>query len=66
MTAEDIVTVLNPIIALTELLSQDMNASLSATVPMLMNIKKRHLVMRDDDSKVIKALKTTLTEEIDR
>ena len=53
-------------ITLTELLSQDMNASLSATVPMLMNIKKLHMVVRDDDSMVSKALKTTLTKEIDR
>lgn len=64
--AEDIVNVLKPMIKLTELLSQDMNTSLSATVPMLMNIKKRHLVVHEDDSAVTKTLKTTLTEEIDR
>ncbi len=40
-TAEDIVAVLKPMITLTELLSQENNASLSATVPMLMNIKKK-------------------------
>ncbi|KAL1268624.1 hypothetical protein QQF64_033987 [Cirrhinus molitorella] len=39
-TVEDTASVLKPMITLTELLSQDMNASLSATVPMLMNIKK--------------------------
>ncbi|KAM3858642.1 E3 SUMO-protein ligase ZBED1-like [Diretmus argenteus] len=65
-TAEDIVAVLKPMLTLTELLSQDTNASLSATVPMLMNIKKRHLVVCDDDSKVTKTIKTTLSEEIDR
>ncbi|CAM4608041.1 unnamed protein product [Leuciscus chuanchicus] len=43
-----------------------MNTSLSATVPMLMNIKKRHLVVHEDDSAVTKTLKITLTEEIDR
>lgn len=65
-TAEDTVNVLKPMITLTELLSQDVNASLSATVPMLMDIKKRHLVVHGDDSKVIKVLKTTLIDEIDR
>ncbi|KAM3598821.1 uncharacterized protein V6R79_023049 [Siganus canaliculatus] len=65
-TAEDTVSVLKPMMTLTELLSQDVNASLSATVPMLMNIKKRHLVVLDDDSNVIKVLKTTLNDEIDR
>lgn len=64
--AEDIVNVLKPMIKLTELLSQDMNTSLSATVPMLMNIKKQHLVVHKDDSAVTKTLKITLTEEIDR
>ncbi|XP_065115787.1 E3 SUMO-protein ligase ZBED1-like [Paramisgurnus dabryanus] len=64
--AEDIVNVLKPMIKLTELLSQDMNTSLSATVPMLMNIKKRHLVVHEDDSTVTKTLKIILTEEIDR
>ena len=63
--AEDIVGVLRPMITLTELLSQDMNASLSATIPMLMNLKRRHLVVREDDSRVVRAMKTTLTEEID-
>ena len=63
-TAEDIVSVLKPMITLTELLSQDINASLSATVPMLINIKNRHLAVRDDDSNVIKNLKTTITQEI--
>ncbi|KAL0151741.1 hypothetical protein M9458_052967 [Cirrhinus mrigala] len=52
--AEDIVNVLKPMIKLAELLSQDMNTSLSATVPMLMNIKKRHLVVHEDDSAVTK------------
>ncbi len=42
-----------------------MNISLSDTVPMLMNIKKLHLMMCEDDSAVTKTLKTTLTEEID-
>ncbi|KTF94532.1 hypothetical protein cypCar_00048452 [Cyprinus carpio] len=35
-------------------------------VLMLMNIKKRHLVVHEDDSAVTKSLKTTLTEETDR
>ncbi|KAK1904419.1 Zinc finger BED domain containing protein 1, partial [Dissostichus eleginoides] len=48
--AEDIVSVLRPMITLTELLSQDVNASLSATLPMLINMKRRHLLSRDDDS----------------
>lgn len=64
--SEDVVNVLKPMITLIELLSQDMNTSLSATVPMLMNIKKRHLVVHEDDSAVTKTLKPTLTEEIDR
>jgi hypothetical protein len=64
--AEDIVNVLKPMIKLTELLSQDMNAFLSATVPLLLNINKRHLVVHEDDSAVTKTLKITLTEEIDR
>lgn len=50
-------------ITLTELLSL---LSLSATVPMLMTIKKRHLVVCDDDSKVTKTIKSTLSEEMDR
>ncbi|RXN36258.1 zinc finger BED domain-containing 1-like protein [Labeo rohita] len=65
-TAEDIVAVLKPMITLTELLSQENNASLSATVPMLMNIKKRHLVVHEDDSRTTKIIKTTLSDEMDR
>lgn len=36
---EDIVAVLKPMDTLTELLLQDVNASLSATLPMLVNMK---------------------------
>lgn len=65
-TAEDIVAVLKPMITLTELLSEENNASLSATVPMVMNIKKRHLVVHEDDSRITKIIKTRLSEEMDR
>ncbi|KAF3860134.1 hypothetical protein F7725_000389 [Dissostichus mawsoni] len=64
--AEDIVSVLRPMITLTELLSQDVNASLSATLPMLVNMKRRHLLSRDDDSTTVKAVKKKITEEIDK
>ncbi|KAF3848769.1 hypothetical protein F7725_015266 [Dissostichus mawsoni] len=63
---EDIVSVLRPMITLTELLSQDVNASLSATLPMLVNMKRRHLLSRDDDSTTVKAVKKKITEEIDK
>lgn len=65
LTAEDTVAVLKPMITLTELLSQDLNASLSATLPMLINMKRRHLVLRNEDSPTTKALKTELAKEID-
>jgi len=65
-TAEDIVSVLRPMITLTELLSQEVNASLSATLPMLVNMKRRHLLIRDDDSATVKAMKKKITEEIDK
>ncbi|KAF3835713.1 hypothetical protein F7725_013509, partial [Dissostichus mawsoni] len=55
-----------PMITLTELLSQDVNASLSATLPMLVNMKRRHLLSRDDDSTTVKAVKKKITEEIDK
>ncbi|KAK1889398.1 Zinc finger BED domain containing protein 1 [Dissostichus eleginoides] len=64
--AEDIVSVLRPMINLTELLSQDVNASLSATLPMLVNMKRRHLLSRDDDSTTVKAVKKKITEENDK
>ncbi|KAK1896513.1 Zinc finger BED domain containing protein 1 [Dissostichus eleginoides] len=64
--AEDIVSVLRPMITLTELLSQDVNVSLSATLPMLVNMKRRHLLSRDDDSTTVKAVKKKITEEIDK
>ena len=59
-TVEDIVSVLKRMITLTELLSQDVNASLSAMLPMLINVKRRHLLLRDDDSTTTKALKGKL------
>ncbi|XP_060781454.1 zinc finger BED domain-containing protein 4-like [Neoarius graeffei] len=64
--AEDIVSVLKPMVTLTELLSQDVNASLSATLPMLINMKRRHLLLREDDGAAVTALKKTLREEIDK
>ncbi|KAF3833166.1 hypothetical protein F7725_026831, partial [Dissostichus mawsoni] len=53
-----------PMITLTELLSQDVNAS--ATLPMLVNMKRRHLLSRDDDCTTVKAVKKKITEEIDK
>lgn len=64
--AEDIVSVLKPMVTLTELLSQDDNVSLSATLPMLINMKRRHLLLREDDSAAATAMKNTLREEIDK
>lgn len=63
---EDIKNVLKPMITLTELLSEEDNASLSATVPMLANLKKRHLTITDNDSPITKKMKSKLVEEIDR
>ncbi|XP_008291221.1 putative solute carrier family 22 member 31 isoform X1 [Stegastes partitus] len=54
-----------PLITLTELLSQEENLSLSATVPMLFNLKKRHLSPEEDDSPAIAEMKETLIAEID-
>ncbi|KAF3837920.1 hypothetical protein F7725_009688 [Dissostichus mawsoni] len=42
------------------------NASLSATLPMLVNMKRCHLLSRDDDSTTVKAVKKKITEEIDK
>ncbi len=53
-------------VTLTELLSQEENASLSATLPMLINMKTRHLLLRNDDSPAVKALKTKLAKETDK
>ncbi|XP_073691495.1 E3 SUMO-protein ligase ZBED1-like [Garra rufa] len=62
---EDIKNVLKPMTTLTELLSEEDNASLSATVPMLANLKKHHLAIADDDSPIAKKMKSKLVEEID-
>lgn len=62
---EDIKNVLKPTMTLTELLSEEDNTSLSATVPMLANLKKRHLAITDDDSPITKKIKSKLVEEID-
>ncbi len=62
---EDIKNVLKPMITLTELLSEEDNVSLSATVPMLANLKKRHLAITDDDSPITKKMKSKLVEDID-
>ena len=64
--AEDISNVLKPMVTLTELLSEENNASLSATVPMLFNLKRRHLDIFENDSNVTKSMKKKLEEEIDR
>ncbi|XP_071371643.1 E3 SUMO-protein ligase ZBED1-like [Centroberyx affinis] len=63
--AQETAEVLGPLITLTELLSQEENLSLSATVPMLFNLKKRHLSPEEDDSPAITEIKTTLVTEID-
>ena len=63
--AQDTAEVLGPLITLTELLSREENVSLSSVVPMLTNIKKRHLTPLDADSPAIRALKSTLVNEID-
>ncbi|KAJ8401823.1 hypothetical protein AAFF_G00377940 [Aldrovandia affinis] len=63
--AEDISNVLKPMVTLTELLSEEDNASLSATIPMLTNLKRRHLAIAEDDSPTTKSLKAKLVEEID-
>ncbi|XP_073668771.1 zinc finger BED domain-containing protein 4-like [Paramisgurnus dabryanus] len=63
--AQEAAEVLGPLITLTELLSQEANLSLSATVPMLFNLKKRHLSPEEDDSPAIKEMKKTLITEID-
>lgn len=46
-------------------LKQQQRSAVSAVL-MLMKIKKRHLVVYEDDGTVTKTLKITLTEEIDR
>ncbi|KAK0135825.1 Zinc finger BED domain-containing protein 1 [Merluccius polli] len=63
--AQETAEVLGPLITLTELLSQEGNLSLSATVPMLFNLKKRHLSPEEDDSPAIREMKNTLVTEID-
>ncbi|KAJ8355180.1 hypothetical protein AAFF_G00088070 [Aldrovandia affinis] len=63
--AEDILNVLKPMVTLTELLSEEDNASLSVTIPMLANLKRRHLAIAEDDSPTTKSLKAKLVEEID-
>ncbi|KAJ8362488.1 hypothetical protein AAFF_G00372070 [Aldrovandia affinis] len=63
--AEDISNVLKPMVTLTELLSEEENASLSVTITMLANFKRRHLAIAEDDSPTSKSLKAKLVEEID-
>lgn len=53
-------------ITLTELLSEEDNTSLSATVPTLANLKKRHLTITGNDSPITKNIKIKLVEEIHR
>uniref|UniRef100_A0A8C7R8M3 HAT C-terminal dimerisation domain-containing protein n=1 Tax=Oncorhynchus mykiss TaxID=8022 RepID=A0A8C7R8M3_ONCMY len=64
--AEDICNVLKPMVTLMELLSEEDNTSLSATLPMLAHLKRRHLAVAEDDSPATKSLKTKLVQEIDR
>ncbi|XDV26060.1 hypothetical protein PO909_029858 [Leuciscus waleckii] len=63
--AQGTAEVLGPLITLTELLSQEANLSFSATVPMLFNLKKRHLSPEEDDSPAIREMKKTLVTEIE-
>ncbi|XP_048014366.1 zinc finger BED domain-containing protein 4-like [Megalobrama amblycephala] len=63
--AQETSELLGPLLTLTELLSQEANLSLSATVPMLFNLKKRHLSPEEDDSPAIREMKNTLVKEID-
>lgn len=63
--AQETSELLGPLLTLTELLSQKANLSLSATVPMLFNLKKRHLSPEEDDSPAIREMKNTLVKEID-
>ncbi|KAL0188430.1 hypothetical protein M9458_015529, partial [Cirrhinus mrigala] len=63
--AQGMAEVLGPLITLTELLSQEDNLSLSATLPMIFNLKKRHLSPEEDDSPAIREMKNTLITEID-
>ncbi|CAB1352772.1 unnamed protein product [Coregonus sp. 'balchen'] len=48
--AEDILNVLKPMVTLTELLSEEANASLSATISIPAKLKRRHLAVVEDDS----------------
>lgn len=54
--AQETSELLGPLLTLTELLSQ---------VPMLFNLKKRHLSPEEDDSPAIREMKNTLVKEID-
>ncbi|XP_022520027.2 zinc finger BED domain-containing protein 4-like [Astyanax mexicanus] len=64
--AQDLVEVLRPLITLTEVLSQEENVSLSSAVPMLFNLKKRHLSLEEEDeTPAIREMKKTLITEID-
>ncbi|KAJ8404610.1 hypothetical protein AAFF_G00334730 [Aldrovandia affinis] len=62
--AEDISNVLKPMVTLTELLSEEDNASLSVTITMLANLKRGHLAIAEDDSPTTKSLKAKLVEKI--
>ncbi|KAK1878837.1 Glycine cleavage system H protein [Dissostichus eleginoides] len=63
--AQETAEVLGPLITLKELLSQEENLSLSATMQMLFNLKRCHLSPELDDSPAIRELKKTLVTEID-
>ena len=57
--------VLKPLIMLTEQFSLETNVSLSATIPMLSNLKKRVMMPNPDDSPAIRDLKKAITTDID-
>ena len=63
--AEEVVGVLKPLITLTEQFSLETNVSLSATIPMLSNLKKRVMMPNPDDSPAIRDLKKAITTDID-
>ncbi|XP_066567854.1 E3 SUMO-protein ligase ZBED1 isoform X3 [Amia ocellicauda] len=65
IVVEDTAQILKPLVTLTELLTQEENLSLSATLPMLSNMKNRHLAPQDEDSPAVTALKRKLIEQID-
>ncbi|KAJ8358823.1 hypothetical protein SKAU_G00153480 [Synaphobranchus kaupii] len=66
IVAEETATILKPLITLTELLSEEDNTSLSTIIPMLMNVKRHHLINREEETPAIRELKRKMVEEIDQ